>query len=146
MIEIRRVSAEDVRPLRRRVLRAGLPKQNVEFAGDDAADTFHAGAFVGGRLVAVATVLRRPPPGDPAVTTAWQVRGMATEPAARGRGLGGELLERCLEHVARSGGELVWCNARIRAVSFYERHGFVSEGDVFDIVDLGPHMRMRRRV
>lgn len=146
VIEIRAVSAEDVRPIRRRVLRAGLPAPNVEFAGDDADDTLHAGAFLDGRLVAVATVLRRPPPDEPDVAAAWQVRGMATEPAARGRGLGGDLLERCIDHVVRAGGGVVWCNARIRAVPFYERHGFVREGDVFDVVDLGPHVRMRRRV
>lgn len=146
MIEVRRVSAEEVRPLRRRVLRAGRPDASVEFESDDAEDAFHAGAFVDGRLAAVATVVRRPPPDDPAEVRAWQVRGMATEPDARGRGLGGRLLERCLEHVERSGGELVWCNARIRAVAFYERHGFEREGDVFDIVDIGPHVRMRRRV
>jgi hypothetical protein len=57
MIEIRAVGAEDVRPIRRRVLRSGLPNPDVEFAGDDADDTLHAGAFVDGRLVAVATIL-----------------------------------------------------------------------------------------
>jgi GNAT superfamily N-acetyltransferase len=146
VIEIRAVGAEDVRPIRRRVLRAGLPNPNVEFPGDDADDTLHAGAFVDGRLVAVATILRRPPPDDPEASAAWQVRGMATEPVARRRGLGGDLLERCLDHAARAGGRLVWCNARIRAAPFYERHGFVREGDVFDVVDLGPHVRMHRRV
>jgi predicted GNAT family N-acyltransferase len=31
-------------------------------------------------------------------------------------------------------------------VPFYERHGFVRRGDVFEVVDLGPHVRMHRRV
>jgi GNAT superfamily N-acetyltransferase len=144
VIEIRAVNGEDVRPIRRRVLRAGLPRPNVEFEGDDAVDTLHVGAFVDGRLAAVATVLRRPPPDDPSATAAWQVRGMATEPASRGRGLGGSLLERCIEHVRERGGDPVWCNARIRAVPFYERHGFARVGGVFDVVDLGPHVRMHR--
>jgi predicted GNAT family N-acyltransferase len=146
VIEIRCVGAEDVRPIRRRVLRAGLPSPNLAFEGDEARDTCHVGAFVDGRLVAVATVIRNPPPDDPAATDAWQVRGMATEPAARGRGLGGELLQRGLEHVQGHGGGLVWCNARIRAVPFYERHGFARKGEVFDIPDIGPHVRMSRRV
>jgi GNAT superfamily N-acetyltransferase len=145
VIEIRPVTAEEVRPIRRRVLRAGLPRPNVRFEGDDAGDTLHVGAFLEGRLVAAATVARRPPPDDPSTDTAWQVRGMATEPAMRGRGLGGELLERCIRHVERLGGVVVWCNARIRAVPFYERHGFVRRGDVFEVVDLGPHVRMHRR-
>jgi argininosuccinate lyase len=144
MVEIRAVSAEDVRPIRRRVLRAGLPRPNVRFEGDEAPDTLHAGAFLDGRLVAVATIVRRPPPDEPGARAAWQVRGMATQPAARGRGLGGDLLERCVEHARDRGGAFVWCNARVRAVAFYERHGFAGVGDVFEIERLGPHLRMRR--
>ena len=144
MIEVRPVSAEDVRPIRRRVLRAGLPRPNVRFDGDDASDTLHAGGFLDGRLVAVATVVRRPPPDEPDASGAWQVRGMATQPAVRGRGVGGELLERCVEHARARGGAFLWCNARVRAMPFYERHGFVPQGEVFDIEGLGPHVRMRR--
>jgi predicted GNAT family N-acyltransferase len=146
VIETRPVTAEEVRPIRRRVLRAGLPSANVEFEGDDALDTLHLGGFLDGVLVAVATVVRRPPPGEASAPRAWQVRGMATEPEARGRGIGGELLDRCVVHVERSRGDLIWCNARTRAVPFYERHGFVAEGATFDVPDLGAHLRMRRRV
>jgi predicted GNAT family N-acyltransferase len=146
VIEIRQVTAEEVRPIRRRVLRAGLPGANVEFDGDDAPDTLHVGAFLDGVLVAVATVVRRPQHDDFAAPRAWQVRGMATDPEARGRGIGGELLDRCVVHVERSRGDLIWCNARIRAIPFYERHGFVRVGATFDVPDLGPHLRMRRRV
>jgi predicted GNAT family N-acyltransferase len=146
VIEIRRVSAEDVRPLRLRVLRVGVPSPNVAFEGDDAEDTFHAAAFDDGSIVAVASVMRSPSPDDPTAEGAWRVRGMATEPAVRNRGLGGALLERCLEHAERNGGGLVWCNARVRAVPFYERHGFAPRGDVFDVPDIGPHVRMSRRV
>jgi argininosuccinate lyase len=143
MLEIRAVSAEDVRPIRRRVLRTGLPRPNVRFDGDDAPDTLHTGAFLDGRLVAVATIVRRPPPGEPGAARAWQVRGMATQPVVRGKGVGGRLLQALIEHARTNGGSVVWCNARVRAASFYERHGFVRDGEVFDIEQLGPHVRMR---
>ncbi len=144
VIEIRRVTAEQVRPIRRRVLRAGLPHPDVVFDGDDAQDTIHVGAFLDGRLVAVATAIRRSPPGEADDGSAWQVRGMATEPAMRGRGLGGTLLDRCAEHARALGGRTLWCNARVRAAGFYRRHGFEPEGGVFDIERLGRHVRMRR--
>jgi GNAT superfamily N-acetyltransferase len=143
MLEIRAVSAEDVRPIRRRVLRTGLPRPNVRFDGDDAPDTLHAGGFLDGRLVAVATIVRRPPPGEPGAARAWQVRGMATQPVVRGKGVGGRLLQALIEHARTNGGSVVWCNARVRAAPFYERHGFVRDGEVFDIEQLGPHVRMR---
>jgi GNAT superfamily N-acetyltransferase len=93
--------------------------------------------------VAVASLTREPPPGsdDP---TAWRLRGMATLPAARGRGLGGRLLEACLDHARARGGASVWCNARTRALVFYERHGFVAAGEPFDLPGLGPHLELRR--
>jgi ribosomal protein S18 acetylase RimI-like enzyme len=140
--DIRRVDVAAARPLRRRVLRAGILDADARFDGDDAPDTLHAGAFVDGRLVAVATVIRRSPPGE-GLETAWQVRGMATEPGDRGRGLGGRLLDTLVEHARASGGSLVWCNARVRAIPLYERHGFEREGDVFVVEGLGPHVRMR---
>jgi predicted GNAT family N-acyltransferase len=51
-----------------------------------------------------------------------------------------------LVYVARQGGGLLWCNARISARSFYERAGFVTRGDVWDDPNLGPHVKMELQV
>ena len=37
---------------------------------------------------------------------------------------------------------MVWCNARTPARGFYERYGFVAEGEEFELPDIGPHFRM----
>ncbi len=127
------------------MLRAGIPNADVRFDGDDAPDTLHVGAFLDERVVAVASIIRRPPPGAD-IESAWQVRGMATEPERRGRGLGGRLLETLVEHARANGGSLVWCNARVGAARLYERRGFEREGDAFVVEGLGPHVRMRLRL
>ena len=50
----------------------------------------------------------------------------------RGRGVGSHVL-RALMAIARSKGlETCELNAQIHAIGFYERHGFVAEGDEFD--------------
>jgi predicted GNAT family N-acyltransferase len=40
----------------------------------------------------------------------------------------------------------VWCNARVDAAGFYRRYGFEAEGGVFDLLAIGPHVVMRRRL
>jgi GNAT superfamily N-acetyltransferase len=142
-VEVRPVPLAEVLPVRQRVLRPHQRVEDVEFQGDRRPGALHLGAFEGARLVGVASVLpdRHPvlPDGD-----AWRIRGMAVDEDARGRGVGGLLLQACVDHARSLGAALVWCNARVRAVAFYERHGFVVDGDVFDVDVIGPHVRMHR--
>ena len=49
----------------------------------------------------------------------------------RGRGVGSALLESLLELAARNGKSMVRLNAQTHAARFYERFGFVAEGEVF---------------
>jgi ribosomal protein S18 acetylase RimI-like enzyme len=69
---------------------------------------------------------------------------MATLPEVRGLGIGGALLEACIAHATARGGSLAWCNARVAARAFYERHGFVVDHGPFDEPVVGPHYEMRR--
>jgi predicted GNAT family N-acyltransferase len=133
--EIRQVSAAETRPLRKEVLRPHQRLDEVGFAGDEVPGAAHFGAFVQMHMVATATV--HPEDG-------WRLRGMATKEGFRGRGLGGALVEACLKHVAREGGTSVWCNARLKATDFYRRHGFEARGEVFELPEIGPHVKMIR--
>ena len=56
---------------------------------------------------------------------------MATKAGLRSRGYGDRVLRGLLDYVASAGGTLVWCDARIPAVPFYERFGFGTVGEVF---------------
>ncbi|MGH3921357.1 MAG: hypothetical protein ACRDTT_00480 [Pseudonocardiaceae bacterium] len=52
-------------------------------------------------------------------------------------------MRKVLAHVCQNGGDLVWCNVRASAVSFYERFGFHVCGPVWDDPHTGPHTSMR---
>jgi uncharacterized protein len=132
------VPVDVVRPLRHAILRPSQPAEACHYTGDEAAGTLHLAVWRGGRVVAVGSMF--------AEEGAWRLRGMATEPASRGRGLGGLIVEAFAAEVARRGGGRLWCNARVDAAVFYRRHGFVDEGDVFDLPPIGPHVRLARRV
>lgn len=141
---IRRISTDEVRPLRHRVLRPGQRFEETLYPSDDDPATVHVGAFHGDRLVAIASVYREDRAGG--LTPGWRLRGMATEPDVRGAGFGREVLERCVDLVAQSGGGELWCNARLPAVGFYRRGGFEVVGDEFDVAGIGPHVVMARAV
>ena len=113
------------RPLRQAVLR---PHQTIEeLAAHEPADAFAVGAFDDDRLVAVGLV---GPGGDPGV---WRVRGI---------GAGTAVLDALLAHTRSQGATRVWCNARVRARSLYERAGFRAVSDEFELAEIGPHFVM----
>jgi GNAT superfamily N-acetyltransferase len=142
-ITIRRISAAEVVDLRHAVLREGLPREAAVFPGDDALSARHYGAFVGPALVCCATLHLNEWQGE----RAWQLRGMATAPGHRGRGIGRRLVEWMQSDLRRdSDVRLLWCNARVPAVEFYRRMGWHVVSAVFDIPTAGPHVRMTKRL
>jgi predicted GNAT family N-acyltransferase len=70
---------------------------------------------------------------------------MAVLQSFRDRGVGSALLGELIAIAAERGLREVVLNAQVQALAFYEKHGFVAEGEVF--ADAGiPHQRMRRSV
>jgi GNAT superfamily N-acetyltransferase len=144
-IAIQRIAARETISLRDAVLRPGLPPGGSHYPGDDAEGTLHLGAFVDHTLVAVATLCREPMPGERS-TTSWRLRGMATLPGYRGRGLGKQLAQRSIGYAAEQGGTLVWCTSRIATVPFYRALGFSESGHTFSLPEYSDvlYIRMQR--
>lgn len=137
--EIVVLAARDTHDLRRRVLRDDRIDAPVEWAGDDDPETVHLGVVIDDAVVAVSTWLTSSSP-ERRLT---QLRGMATEPSLAGSGIGGRLLRSGIERAALHGTDLIWANARLGALRFYERAGFTAVGDVFTIAEIGlPHRRV----
>jgi GNAT superfamily N-acetyltransferase len=143
-VVLRRAAIQEILGVRHAVLRPRLPLDTARFDGDDEPVTHHFGAFLpAGDTVACVSCLRRPRDG----MDAWQVRGMATRPDLAGRGIGGALLAFAVAALrAEPGPRLLWCNARVSALGFWERAGWVVASDVFDIPGVGPHRVLERRV
>jgi GNAT superfamily N-acetyltransferase len=133
---VRAVDPAQTRLLRQRVLR---PHESVqELASHEPPGVHAVGAFDGDELIAVGFVCPDGGPGE------WRVRGMATVPEHRGRGVGAAILAALVEHARAQGATRVWCNARTPALSLYARAGFEPESDEFDIPGIGPHVVMAR--
>lgn len=70
---------------------------------------------------------------------------MAVLRELRGSGLGGRILRALMAAAAERGDRAVMLSAQTHALAFYARHGFVSEGPVYDEVGI-PHQAMRRTI
>ena len=120
--------------LRRAVLRTPL---GLDFSADDlareAGDT-HFGAWLDNELVGAVVM-------TPYASGKVKLRQMAVSPDHQGRNIGGHLLT-AFEANARDHaiGEIILA-ARVTAQGFYARHGYHTDGDVFNEVTI-PHIRM----
>jgi GNAT superfamily N-acetyltransferase len=149
-IEVRPVGVERTLDLRLRILRAGLPPESARFDGDEAATTLHWAAFEhdadsqsGERVVGCLSLMLNVWEGE----SAWQLRGMAVDESWQGRGLGRELLTKAEEAAASKGiAAWLWCNARVPAAGFYQKHGWNRVSAVFEIPTAGPHVKMCKRL
>ncbi|MGX7678101.1 GNAT family N-acetyltransferase [Jatrophihabitans sp. DSM 45814] len=140
-IVARIIDADTSRELRRAVLRPKLAV-GAELPGDHEPGVVHVGSFSGGQLLSACLIFPAVCPWRPELP-AWQLRGMATEPAAQGRGAGTAVVVEAHLVAARNGAKLLWCLARATAVSFYERNGWTVVGDEFEAIGI-PHRNMER--
>ncbi len=140
------IIVDEVTPEVTYALRAAVLRPDggeITWAGDEDPATFHLAARSSdGRVVGVVRFSPAPCPYRPSAGAPWQLRGMATDPAVRGSGAGRALLADGLTRVAARGGDLVWCDARVPALGFYERFGFTVVTERFDKPGIGPHVGM----
>lgn len=142
---IKRISAEDVLPLRALVLREGRPRATAIFPKDNEPNTAHFAYLQDGEIVTVATVVKET--HDQGHPESYQLRGMATRPDCHGAGYGAKVLEACLNYVREQNGFELWCNARVSAAGFYDRQGFQKVfPETFEVPDVGPHYRMAKLI
>ncbi|MEO8440327.1 MAG: GNAT family N-acetyltransferase, partial [Spartobacteria bacterium] len=73
-----------------------------------------------------------------------QIRFMAVEPEAQGRGLGGRILQELERRARAKEAKSIVLNAREDAQRFYRTHGFVAIGPAPTIFDAVKHVRMRK--
>jgi ribosomal protein S18 acetylase RimI-like enzyme len=142
-VETRQVPLPTIRELRSAWLRPSEPPEALVYPGDDDPRALHVGAFQEQALLGIASVVPGPRP-DGNEPDAWQMRGVAVHPWARGEGIGRTLVARCAEHVRAHRGGLLWCNARVAAVAFYLRLGYERTGEPFEVPGAGTHYVMMR--
>jgi GNAT superfamily N-acetyltransferase len=127
-VTVQHVERDLILELRARVL--SRPGTRVgALSGDMAPTTRHWAAWLGDAVVGCVSVMR---------LRGWALRGMAVSAEHQQQGIG----ERLLQAVYAEVDGPMWCNARLGAVPFYSRLGWVEVGPVFCLGDQMPHQRM----
>jgi GNAT superfamily N-acetyltransferase len=110
----------------------GLRLSDEDIAAD--ADYVHFSAWAGEQAIGCVLLGRQ-----------GKLRQMAVHPNWQGKGIGQRLLAMLEEYAQRHGMARIHMHARVEAAGFYERLGYVREGEVFDEVGV-PHVVMVKDV
>jgi hypothetical protein len=142
---IKFISAQDVLPLRNKVLREGkLQDYECALPLDKDEESFHLGYFVEEQLVSIATFHIVPKEGFTGL--GYQLRGMATDEGFRAKGYGNMLINFAIVYLRGKKANYLWCNARKVAYKFYLGLGFEFISDEFEIPGIGPHKCMYLKI
>ncbi len=143
MFQVREISASQAYDIRKDVLRRNIALTE-KIKGDFDDTTIHLGVFINNVLVSVATFLQN----DYELFNGLQYRlaGMATRDDFQKQGLGRQLILKSEKILKDKKATIVWCNARVVALDFYRKLGFVTKGDEFDIPQIGRHYIMYKEL
>ena len=144
-ISIKQVGAEKIRPLRLSELRKGQGFASTSYLKDYEKTTFHMACIIGKEVVTCATFY---PEKSTKIKSknAYRLRGMATAISFQRKGYATELMKESFKKLNEKEADLLWCNARLIALDFYESLGFNIIGDLFNIEGIGPHYYMYKEI
>ena len=144
-VEINKVDAEKIRSLRHSELRKVQDFSTTSYLKDYEEDTFHMACIVDDKIVTCATFY---PEKSIKIKSdnAYRLRGMATDSNFQRKGYARNLMNESFKKLKKRDCDIVWCNARLVAVDFYKSVGFKITGDLFDIVEIGPHYYMDKEI
>jgi len=138
---IRQISAKETLSLRHKVLKPHLSIEECANPEDIEPSTFHLGLYFKDHLVSIVSFSYQACPlmsaGAP-----YRLRGMATDEKYRSQGFGNELVNFAQDLLRSKRCDLIWCNARIKAIPFYENLGFRGLGNLFELPGIGTHKVM----
>jgi len=141
---IREITITEAFSVRHPVLRPGQPLETCHFENDDLKSTKHFGFFERDNLIGIISVFKK----NNAFfkENQFQIRGMAVLTDYQKKGIGAKLIRFAEHYIQKQKGDLIWLNARIIAVGFYEKLGYQIIGNPFEIAEIGTHYVMLKNI
>ena len=138
---IKEIQSSETYLVRQEVLRKGKPLETCHFEGDDEKTTKHFGIELNEKIIGIVSVYQ--------VNSQlffnenqFQIRGMAVLEAHQQKGYGALLIERAEKYCFEKNASVIWFNAREKVVPFYEKNGYQTKGNSFEIPEVGTHFIM----
>lgn len=144
-MEIKKINAIDTYPVRHEVLRKGKPIETCKFIGDDNEETTHFGLYIDNQLIGIISIFKETNAMF-SESNQFQIRGMAVLDEFQGKGFGAQLVKKAESYCTNLKAELIWFNAREKAVRFYKSLGYTIIDNSFLIPDVGIHFVMYKKI
>jgi len=139
------ITAEETLSMRSELLLDGkIAPDDCRFDEDALEGAFHLGYKVDDRIVCICSFA--PKELDPFGADGFQLRGMATDPAYRNKGIGNLVVNFGVLYLRGRNARYIWCNARREAYTFYAGLGFETISAEFEIEGVGPHKKMYLKI
>lgn len=141
---VKKITALETYTVRQEVLRKGKPIETCHFIEDDATTTTHFGLFENENIIGAVSVYKT---NSPLFTEKiqFQIRGMAVLEDFQSKGYGEQLLKAAENFCFEEKADLIWFNAREKAIPFYQKSGYKIIGNAFDIPNVGIHFVMFKK-
>tara|TARA_B100001057_G_scaffold61747_1_gene55088 strand:+ start:261 stop:704 length:444 start_codon:yes stop_codon:yes gene_type:complete len=144
-IIVKKVDAQDLLPVRSKVLRNNAAFNFCKYDGDNSPNSVHVGAYIEKTLIGGVSLIKN----DSSylnLNNCYQLRGMCVDDKYQKRGIGKKILkfaEKCAKDLNTSN---LWMNARIIAVKFYAKLNYVDSNIKYDIKGIGLHHFMYKKI
>lgn len=89
----------------------------------------------------IAVNKNKKPVGTGRLLPTGQIGRMAVLQNERNKGIGSDILKKLIKYASENLTSVLFLNAQLYAIDFYERHGFVRVGEIFEDANI-PHCKM----
>jgi GNAT superfamily N-acetyltransferase len=141
-MNVKRITAIETHALRHLVLWPHLGHEDdciIDIDGRE--DAMHYGVLEENDIVAIGSFFQMSTPKLNAHFP-YRLRAMAVHPSHRGQHFGQALIRQACLDLKQRHADILWCDARIGAVPFYQSMGFDMHPEVYQIPIIGPHQFM----
>lgn len=127
--------------IRKTVLWPHIKNNDYTISVDNDPNTFHLGTFLNNKVISIGTFVKENN-SKFTDTHQYRLRAMATHKEYRKRGAGKMLFLKGLDILKSKKITVLWCDARLIAIPFYESVNMKSVKGIYQIKDIGPHKTM----
>ena len=135
------INSELTYDIRRRVLWPHIKNGNYSIKVDKDITTFHLGTFADNKIISVGTFVKELNSKFES-NSQYRLRAMATDKKYQIKGGGRVLFLKGIEILKEKKIDILWCDARMNAIGFYQKLNMKNMPGLYNIKNIGLHQTM----
>ncbi len=141
-IEARLIKSHLTHQIRHKVLWPHKNQENCAIKEDLLKETFHVGVFLNEELVSIGTFIKIDNNLFENKHKQYRLRAMGTSKEHQKKSMGKKLILHAKKILITKKVDILWCDARKEAITFYKKIGFKTKGNYYKIPKIGIHKLM----